>query len=83
VILNLTANLAGGVTPEGPSALACGFSINQCNVANAINAFFNNGGALPPNFLALFNLTGGNLANALTLLSGEPATGRSSRRFSS
>jgi Passenger-associated-transport-repeat len=86
-ILNLTANLAagvtpaGGVTPEGPSALACGFTINQCNVANAINAFFNNGGALPPNFLALFNLTGGNLANALTLLSGEPATGAQQPAF--
>src|SRR5262249_46319210 len=50
VILNLSANLGGGP--------ACAFSINQCNVANAINGFFNNGGALPPNFLALFNLTG-------------------------
>src|SRR5262249_35815238 len=66
VILNLSANLG---------ALGC-FTINQCNVANAISAFFNNGrGTLPPNFLALFNLAGGNLATALTLLSGEPATG--------
>src|SRR5262249_13478474 len=42
---------------------------------NAINGFFNNGGTLPPGFFALFNLTGGNLANALTLISGEAATG--------
>jgi YVTN family beta-propeller protein/autotransporter-associated beta strand protein len=71
VILNLTANLG---------ALGC-FTINQCNVASAINAFFNNGGALPPNFLALFGLTGANLANALTLLSGEPATGAQQPAF--
>jgi outer membrane autotransporter protein len=82
-ILNLTATLGqpsapsapgapGG--PSGPGALACAFSINQCNVANALNAFFNNGGALPPNFVTIFGLTGANLANALTLLSGEAAT---------
>lgn len=33
-----------------------------------------NGGALPPNFVSLFGLTGVNVANALTLLSGEAAT---------
>jgi autotransporter-associated beta strand protein len=48
---------------------------NQANVAAAINKFFNNGGTLPPGFLQLFNLTGSDLANALTLLSGEVATG--------
>jgi len=69
VILNLTANTLG-----------C-FSINQCNVANAISGFFNNGGTLPPNFLALFGLTGGNLASALTLLSGEVATGAQQPAF--
>jgi uncharacterized protein with beta-barrel porin domain len=79
VILNLTANLAG-VTAAGPGALGC-FNVNQCNVATAINNFFNNGGALPPNFAALFNLTGANLANALTLLSGEPATGAQQPAF--
>src|SRR5262249_14808088 len=46
-----------------------------------INAFFNNGGALPPNFLALFNLTGGNLGNALSQLSGEAATGAQQGAF--
>src|SRR5262245_17506352 len=84
-ILNLTATLgqlaSSPGAPSGPSALACAFSGNQCNAANAINAFFNNGGALPPNFLALFNLTGANLANALTLLSGEAATGAQQGAF--
>jgi len=88
VNLNLTAAL-GALTilgvpnvPSGPGGPggssvpnACAFSINQCNVANAINAFFNNGGALPPAFANLFGLTGVNLGNALTLLSGEAATG--------
>jgi outer membrane autotransporter protein len=73
-ILNLTATLGQPTGPGGPGALACAFSINQCNVANALNAFFNNGGALPPNFVTIFGLTGANLANALTLLSGEAAT---------
>jgi autotransporter-associated beta strand protein/T5SS/PEP-CTERM-associated repeat protein len=77
VILNLTAAL-GGLTalgvPNAP-AFACAFNVNQCNVANALNAFFNNGGTLPPAFVSIFGLTGANLANALTLLSGEAATG--------
>jgi uncharacterized protein with beta-barrel porin domain len=72
VFLNLTANLGGGLG---------GLSLNQQSVANAINAFFNNGGALPANFLPLFSLTGGNLANAVTLLSGEVATGSQQAAF--
>ena len=40
-----------------------------------LNGFFNNGGALPPGFVTIFGLTGGNLANALSQLSGEAATG--------
>jgi YVTN family beta-propeller protein/autotransporter-associated beta strand protein len=78
-ILNLTANLGSGTS--GPSAIACAFSVNQCNVANALNAFFNNGGALPPAFVTIFGLTGANLANALTLLSGEAATGAQQGAF--
>jgi hypothetical protein len=70
VILNFTARLGGP-----------GFSINQQNVANALNNFFNNGGALPPGFVGVFGLTGGNLANALTLLSGEAATGAQQAAF--
>ena len=54
MVLNLTAALGAGVP----------LSQNQQNVAGAVNNFFNNGGALPPNFLPLFGLTGANLANA-------------------
>jgi autotransporter-associated beta strand protein len=73
VILGLTATLG---QPTGPGALGTsGLSINQRNVANALNSFFNNGGALPPNFVNVFGLTGGTLANALSQLSGETATG--------
>src|SRR6516225_4392019 len=79
VILNLTAAL-GALTPLGAPS-TCAFSINQCNVANAINAFFNNGGALPGAFANLFGLTGVNLGNALTLLSGEAATGAQQGAF--
>jgi autotransporter-associated beta strand protein len=65
VVLNLAAVLGQGA----------GLSRNQQNVAGALNNFFNNGGTLPANFLPIFNLTGANLGNALTLLSGEAATG--------
>jgi autotransporter-associated beta strand protein len=68
VTLNLTANMGG---PRNIS----GLSINQANVANSLNSFFNNGGALPSNFATIFGLTGGNLANALSQLSGEAAVG--------
>jgi uncharacterized protein YhjY with autotransporter beta-barrel domain len=72
-ILNLTATLG---QPTGPNALGTGgLSGNQKNVANALNNFFNNGGTLPPGFVTIFGLTGANLANAFTLLSGEAATG--------
>ncbi len=75
-ILNLTATLGQPSGPSGPGALGTGaLSGNQRNVANALNTFFNNGGTLPPAFVTIFGLTGRNLANALTLLSGEAATG--------
>jgi YVTN family beta-propeller protein/autotransporter-associated beta strand protein len=51
------------------------FTVNQLNVGHAIDNFFNNGGALPPTFVPLFGLTGGNLTAALDQLSGEAATG--------
>jgi uncharacterized protein with beta-barrel porin domain len=71
VLLNLTAALGAGG----------GLSGNQQNVAGTINNFFNNGGALPPGFLGVFGLTGGNLNNALALLSGETATGSQQGAF--
>src|SRR5215831_8498933 len=87
VTLNLTAAL-GALTilgvpnaPGGSGAPACAFNINQCNVANALNAFFNTGGTLPPAFVNIFGLTGVNLGNALTLLSGETATGAQQAAF--
>jgi len=55
----------------GLSGNQAGLSGNQQNVAGAINNFFNSGGTLPPGFTNLFFLTDANLANALTLLSGE------------
>jgi len=61
VLLAFNANLG----------LGGNLNINQQNVANALNNFFNSGGALPAGFLSVFNLTGGNLQNALTQLSGE------------
>jgi outer membrane autotransporter protein len=74
VLLNVTAALGG---PQQ----AVGLSQNQQGVASAINNFFNNGGTLTPNFGALFGLTGANLANALTVLSGEVATGAQQSAF--
>jgi outer membrane autotransporter protein len=65
VFLNFTAALGlSGALPK-----------NASNVATAINNFFNTGGTLTPNFGNLFFLTGGNLSNALSQLSGEAATG--------
>jgi autotransporter-associated beta strand protein len=59
-------------TPPAPLPI---FTVNQLNVGHAIDNFFNNGGALPPAFVSLFNLTGNNLTTALDRLSGEAATG--------
>jgi autotransporter-associated beta strand protein len=58
----------------GALSSVAGQNINQNNVATALDNFFNNGGALPPNFSALFGLTGNALANTLTQISGEAAT---------
>ena len=70
VILNLTATLA-----------TAGLSGNQRNIAVTLNNFFNGGGALPPAFLPVFGLTGGNFGNALSQLSGEAATGARQSAF--
>ena len=67
VFLNLKANMVNG---GGGTSL----NVNQQNVANALNNFFNNGGALPPNFVNVFTLTGANLQTALSQLDGEVAT---------
>src|SRR5262249_47264845 len=63
-------------TPVSPAAAPLlAFTVNQFNVGHAIDNFFDNGGVLPPAFLSLFNLTGGNLTHALNQLSVRPAPG--------
>jgi uncharacterized protein with beta-barrel porin domain len=57
------------------SLLPTNLSGNQANVANAINAFINAGGTLPPGFQNLFYLSPAQLAQALTQLSGESNAG--------
>lgn len=71
VLLDMTAALGAGSALNG----------NQQSAANAINAFFNNGGSLPANFLSLFNLSGGNLATTLSQIDGEDATGAEKGSF--
>jgi uncharacterized protein with beta-barrel porin domain len=63
VFLNLTAALGQIGALSG----------NQQNIAIGLNNFFNGGGTLPPNFLTIFGLSGGNLTAALSQLSGEAA----------
>lgn len=72
VFLTLTANLGGGIG---------GSTGNQQNAATIINNVFNSGGSLPPGFLNLFNLSGAQLSNALTQISGETATGSQQTTF--
>jgi outer membrane autotransporter protein len=67
VVLDLTAQLGQNGT----------FTQNQQSVGNAINNFFNNGGALPPGFLNVFSGGG----TALSQLSGEAATGSQQSAF--
>jgi autotransporter-associated beta strand protein len=63
-------NLGGATLGAG-----AGLNQNQQNVADALNNFFNSGHTLPPAFATIFGPTGTNLGNALSQLSGEPATG--------
>ncbi len=65
------------------AALGTGSALNgnEQAVAGAINSFVNNGGALPPTLGNIFGLTGSNLANALTQLDGEAATGAETGSF--
>ncbi len=71
VLLDLSAGLGLGDTLDR----------NQQNVADGINTYFNDGGGLPAYFLPLFGLTGGDLASALSGLSGEVATGGAQGSF--
>ena len=49
-----------------------GLSGNQAGVGNTLNNYFNNGGTLPPGFVALFGLSGDALTNGLSQVSGQP-----------
>jgi outer membrane autotransporter protein len=77
-LLNLTANLGGGT-----SLLGGGLPGNQQRVATALNAYFNAGGGLPPNFVNLYGLSGTNLASALAALSGEGTSAAQQAVFNS
>jgi outer membrane autotransporter protein len=54
---------------------------NQRTLANSLNRFFNSGGTLTPAFVPVFGLSGTNLSGALSLLSGEAATGAQQSSF--
>ena len=72
VTLNLTAQLGFG---------AGSLATSQQNLANTLNTYFNNGGALPPQFVTLFGLTGESLRNGLGQTSGEPSASVSTSTF--
>jgi outer membrane autotransporter protein len=71
VLLDVSAGIAG----LGPLTAPPGLSIKQQNVLNAINNAILSGQTPPPGFLNLFNLSGPQLAAALTQLSGENSAG--------
>ncbi|HZR90136.1 MAG TPA: autotransporter domain-containing protein [Bradyrhizobium sp.] len=80
-ILNLPSSFSAVVTYDTTAvyldlraSLGAGdrLNVNQQNAASAINGYFNAGGLLPAGFSALF--TSVNPGNALSQLSGEPAT---------
>ena len=54
---------------------------NQQNVVTAIDSYITSGGALPPGFANLGNLSGPAYLNALTELDGEDATGAQTSAF--
>ncbi len=71
------------LTLDAILGLSGGLNVNQSSVANSLNDYFNNGGALPSAFVNVFDLTGSNLASALTQMSGEVGVGGASAGFQS
>jgi outer membrane autotransporter protein len=65
VFLTLSGSATQTLTAPG------NLSVDQQNVFNAINSAIGNGTTLPPGFQNLLNLSGAQLANALTQLDGE------------
>lgn len=72
---NLVSGTGLGGAPLIASLLLPSATLNQRSVANAIDNSIGNGALLSLGFINLFNLSPPDLANALTQLSGEPATG--------
>ena len=60
---------------------ASGLNVNQQNVAAGLSTFFSNGGGLPLAFFNLLSQGGASLANSLTQVSGETATGSQQTTF--
>jgi uncharacterized protein with beta-barrel porin domain len=81
VTLGLTAVLGQTMTTSTTPSLGGTLPVNQQHVATALNTYFNNGGALPTNFMPLFGLTGANLVNGLSQVSGEVATSSATAGF--
>ena len=75
VLLNLDPNAISPFLPQGTT-------VNQRNVARAIDQIFQAGNAPAP-FLSLFNLSQAGLLNALNQLSGEVGTGAALASFES
>ncbi|MDP1865185.1 MAG: ice-binding family protein [Bradyrhizobium sp.] len=71
--------IGSGIGPVGAPLIASlllpSATANQRAVASAIDAFAGNGGLLPLAFINLFNLSAGDLGNAVAQLSGESGTG--------
>ncbi len=77
---NLPPGFAASLSYTGTSVMldlaavgivAPGLNVNQSNVAGSLSAYFLNGGSLPPGFGMLFGLTGSQLRNGLSQVSGE------------
>ncbi|WP_398476711.1 autotransporter domain-containing protein [Tardiphaga sp.] len=74
VLLTLDPGLLSPILPGGAS-------VNQRNVAAGIDNALLGGATLPGSFNALFALSGNDLINALTQVSGETATGAQQASF--
>ena len=74
VVLTLDPGLLSPILPGNAS-------VNQKNVAAAIDNALSGGAALPAGFNGLFNLSGNGLLSALTQASGEAATGSQQATF--
>jgi autotransporter-associated beta strand protein len=83
VTLRLTADAAGDQGKDNIKVNTMRPVGNQLNVARTIDRFFNAGGELPRDFLALYSLTGEALVNGLAQLSGEVNTGAQTTAFGS